>query len=176
MNAAQTSSSATTDCPVCGGGGWEYLPGGRVRKCVCRQQSVEVRMQSVGVPPRFAHAKLNDFPKAASDKVRPWLEQRNEGLLLTGPVGTGKTYLAAAITRVALDSIPLPATYSISRPPSQVLFRRCAELYSELRNTFNSEKSESERSVLAPYLTAPMLVLDDIGAGAISNVYSRGQQ
>lgn len=112
------------------------------------------------LPVRYHSARLTDFPEAVVARVMEWLKRPSDGLLLCGPAGTGKTHLAAALTRACIE---------VRRP---VLFRRAADLFLAIRQSY--EHSDfSEDTVLGEYAGAPLLVLDDIGAGALSDFERR---
>jgi len=72
------------------------------------------------------------------------------GLLFTGPVGSGKTYLAVAIAN------------ELMLHDRQVLFLVVPDLLDELRAAFKSEVNELD--LLDTARTVPVLILDDLGA------------
>ena len=72
------------------------------------------------------------------------------GILFTGPVGSGKTYLAASIANELIDS------------NLKVLFIVVPDLLDELRATYKSEVNELD--LLDTARTIPILILDDLGA------------
>lgn len=111
------------------------------------------------LPPRFRKATLLDFPPPAQAAVLDWFRRPGDGLLITGPVGTGKTHLMAAIARTLL---------SIHQ---EAIFRRCGDLYLTLRETFTDEVSELE--VLDEYCRPKWVMLDDLGAGSLSDFERR---
>lgn len=63
-------------------------------------------MKSVGVPVRLAGARLDDFEREVWSKTLAALEHKadSSGIYIWGPVGTGKSHLAAAILRRYLPS------------------------------------------------------------------------
>jgi DNA replication protein DnaC len=74
------------------------------------------------------------------------------GLLLMGPCGVGKTHLAVA----ALKEITLRGHSG--------LFYDYRELLKEIQDSYNAESQATEMGVLEPVLQAEILVLDDIGS------------
>lgn len=72
------------------------------------------------------------------------------GIMFTGPVGSGKTFLAAAIANELIES------------KLRVLFLIVPDLLDELRATYKSEINELD--LLDAARTIPILILDDLGA------------
>lgn len=72
------------------------------------------------------------------------------GIMFTGPVGSGKTYLAAAIANELMEA------------QQQVLFLVVPDLLDELRATYKSDVNEFD--LLDTARTIPILILDDLGA------------
>jgi DNA replication protein DnaC len=88
-----------------------------------------------------------------------WFSKPSDGLLLCGPAGTGKTHLAAAITRACIE-IGIP-----------ILFRRAADLFQAIRKAY--DQGFAEEGVLAEYAKVRLLVLDDLGSGALTDFERR---
>jgi len=72
------------------------------------------------------------------------------GILFTGPVGSGKTYLAASIANELMEA------------QLQVLFLVVPDLLDELRASYKTEVNEMD--LLDTARTIPILILDDLGA------------
>jgi DNA replication protein DnaC len=124
-------------------------------ECECRLD----RKASAAVPKRFASASLVDFPAEIQSRVLDWFAAPKDGMFIHGEVGTGKTHLACAIVRL----------FFLTRRCAH--FLRAAELYTSLRDCYN--RNESEANLLEKFAAYPLLVLDDIGAGNLSDFERR---
>jgi DNA replication protein DnaC len=99
----------------------------------------------------LAQAKL--IVERFADEFSPVREMQNDqGLLLMGPCGAGKTHLAVA----ALKEI-------VERGHSG-LFYDYRELLKEIQDCYNAESQSTEMGVLEPVLQTEILVLDDVGS------------
>ncbi|MDI6881168.1 MAG: ATP-binding protein [Desulfitobacteriaceae bacterium] len=74
------------------------------------------------------------------------------GLLFTGSVGSGKTFLAAAIAN------------ALTEKERQVLFLIVPDLLDELRGTYDRRGEATELDLLDTARSIPILILDDLGA------------
>jgi len=110
------------------------------------------------LPARYWGARLSSFSPEIVDAVQRWLAQPGDGLFVSGPVGTGKTHLAAAIVRAAVEA------------KLKVIFLRCSDFYHEIRMSFSAV---NEAEVASRYQQAPLLVLDDMAAGSLSDFERR---
>jgi DNA replication protein DnaC len=100
----------------------------------------------------LAQAKLV-VQRFADEYIPPTPETGFEqGLLVMGPCGVGKTHLAVA----ALKQI-------VSRGHTGV-FYDYRELLKEIQDSYNAESQSTEMSVLEPVLKTEILVLDDVGS------------
>lgn len=73
------------------------------------------------------------------------------GFAFYGPVGTGKTYLAAGVMNALVEQGQL------------VLYMRAQDIISSLKATWNQKSDEeTEDTVLERYKTAPFLFIDDM--------------
>lgn len=110
---------------------------------------------------RYNEARISDFSPRIEKFVAAWLANPGDGLFLYGKAGTGKTHLACAIVR-----------YGIERA-KRMRFHRAEELYQAIRTCFRRDSEESEATVLAQFKDAAFLVLDDLGAGSLSDMERR---
>lgn len=149
--------------------------------CDCTAGSkVERVLTKTRVPDRYRHCDFesfeidNEFEHSSREQMAAWNRslaqaklivqrfaeefsplremQGDQGLLLMGPCGAGKTHLAVA----ALKQI-------IERGQSG-LFYDYRELLKEIQDSYNAESQSTEMGVLEPVLKAEILVLDDVGS------------
>ena len=76
----------------------------------------------------------------------------DQGLLLMGTVGVGKTHLAVSMLK------------GLTERGFTCLFYEFGSLLKEIQDSYNSNTKTSELGVLSPVLNAPVLVLDELGA------------
>lgn len=103
------------------------------------------------VPPRFVVAELGDAPPGVSDQLEDWTGGPDRNLVLVGPVGSGKTHLAAAVVMAA---------YARHGEPARFRWTTVAGLLDRWRP--DAEPDEGPLPVVCK--RAPLLVLDDLGA------------
>jgi len=171
--APSSKSQKASGCPLCGDRGI-ILQGETAVPCSCMEQR---RMENSFKYARLSKELLNcRFEKfnidyyqssnetdhfynakkallASQDFAQKVLDNPNEvGLLFTGPVGTGKTFLSACI-----------ANFLIERK-SRLLFLIVPDLLDELRASFSQKNESTEFDLLDIARTVPILILDDLGA------------
>ena len=153
-NATEPCVQPETECLECKGVGY-VVERGAAHPCRC---TIERRIRAI-LPERFHRASLRDFQGERLETAEAWLRNPTNGLFIPGEPGTGKTYLAAAIVRALVES------------RRQVQFRRAAQFFFEIRQAFHNNSSES--LILDPLTSVRVLVLDDLGAGSLSDFERR---
>jgi chromosomal replication initiation ATPase DnaA len=152
----QKDQDSNSLCPEgCQNSAWVGTGSG-LKRCGCViEKAIRYKL-----PARYHAAKLEDFSPELAGRVLSWLKQPTDGLFITGPTGTGKTYLAAAIVRRVITA------------GRSIKFLRAAELYTRIRMTFKDPEA-SEELVLGEYVEVPLLVLDDLGSGNFTDFERR---
>lgn len=82
-----------------------------------------------------------------------------DGVFLAGGPGIGKTHLACALLRAAMESGSVRSAYFTTAPGLLV----------ELRSTYGGQAKEREIDVVTRYANYGALVLDDLGAEKITD-------
>lgn len=143
---------------------------GRERQVFCRvcaeAESERVRLEELeeqwrrdvseaAIPNKFYRAEMaaDDLPAEASAWVARLLAKSSTGpLLIVGPVGTGKTYMAVSILKRVLRTI------RYGKYLSAIDYGR------RVRETWTTRKEETERTLLEANSRCSILVLDELGA------------
>ncbi len=162
------SVSAGAACPFgqCDGSGFLYdAETNTATDCRCRRQRIsraQARSLSAVIPRRyrdvsFERPPIADIePRGTVDAVRRYVDRVDEhleagrGLWLMGDPGTGKTTLAMAVSKAALQAGHSVAIYSLPR------------LLNEIRDTHRAERSHVE--LLDRLVAVDLLHVDDVGA------------
>lgn len=153
-------------CPACKGFGAVETPEGRVVPCRCRAEDVAgARLRAAQIPERYRNCTLENYivhkdappsQRLAKMKAIKFVEEWKSvpyGLLFIGPVGVGKTHLAAAILRSLVEECGVRG-----------VFCDFTDLLERIQATFSRGNPDSADDVLAPYRDAELLVLDELGA------------
>jgi DNA replication protein DnaC len=164
-------SSETTPCTLCDGTGWTLVEEDGVelaRRCECAEGRMRDRMMTdAQIPKRYRHCSLEGFelwnPEDPTLGKSLRLVQEfvdlypnvDKGLVLMGPVGTGKTHLAVAALQQILRE---------KRPPVRGRFADFTSLVLEIQMSFD-DPSVSQKEILRPLVSCDLLVVDELGAG-----------
>ena len=124
---------------------------GHLQRREARQRKRDKIRQSIErtIPPLFRKARICSLNKNLKKMLleKPF----NQGLLLWGPVGRGKTHTAAALARMYIAK---------GNTVKRISFK---DLLLSLRNTF--EGAGTEQGIFKPLLDAGVLILEDCAAG-----------
>jgi len=153
-------------CTHCDGTGWRPIERDgvrRVERCDCWQDSITTRLiDDANIPPLFVRRDLDDFVIYPNEKLIAVLASARrfadafpvvtKGLCLIGPVGIGKTHIAASVLRRV-----------ITRTKARGLFYAVGDLLKLIRSTYNPVVRTAEMDIIRPVMEADLLVLDDLG-------------
>lgn len=190
MAETSATSPATADdtaeadaCPICHGAGFVRRPYpvdhprfGRAEPCECvlreredqRRQRL-TRLSNIGALARFTFDTLQPRGRSGTDAsfeaavevARAYAEEPQGWLVITGPSGTGKTHLAAAIANRRIE---------LGHP---VLFMVVADLLDHLRAGYDTDDEDlAFDRVFEQVRNAPLLILDDLD-GASGTAWAR---
>lgn len=131
-----------------------------------------------GIPKKYRTAMLEDLtPVKGQDKaceaarafVERFMENRHtNGIYFIGGVGSGKTYLSAAIANTVICRWHIPkweAERVANGNPVRsfsVRFTSAVDLFEKLKGAYS--KGNSGEDITGEYKNVPLLVLDDLGA------------
>lgn len=132
----------------------------RITYAWCKHKPRKVKYRRALIPPKFVGKTFEDYKVTPENKVAvegaKWFvdEKPTRGLYLFGEVGTGKTFLAALI-----------AQEYVAKGKS-VVFGDVPSLLADLKATFGKGGTED---LLNRYCDCNLLILDDIGAGKVTD-------
>ncbi|QIB68231.1 ATP-binding protein [Aminipila butyrica] len=109
---------------------------------------------------RFTGRTFQNFDRAGNEKAfdicleyaKNFKNNKGEGLLFLGSVGTGKTHLAAAISNLIIAQHVIP-----------VKFVNITLLLAEVKDTYEEGKDKSEKEIIRQLSEVELLVIDDLG-------------
>jgi len=157
-----TAALSTDVCPLCFGSGMEIVSGKGARPCSCRKQNAHTNhLEKARLPRRYVDCHFHNYKPANNTQEKAFhyasslamqYPALDNGLLLMGTVGVGKTHLAVSILK------------SLTERGFGCLFYEFGSLLKQIQDSYNSFTQTSELSVLAPVYNADVLVLDELGA------------
>ncbi len=160
----------TVQCPICQDAGYlranvpvGHPSFGRLYPCECKQREIDERRDEE----LRRLSNLDAFPNhtfESFDPELPGMEEAYEAalgfaqepghrwLFLSGPCGVGKTHLAVAVARYAIDWHRM-----------SVYFAVVPDLLDHLRSTFDPNSGSVYDERFSNIRGAPLLILDDLG-------------
>jgi DNA replication protein DnaC len=156
-------------CPLCDDTGWKAVEDEsgastrRVVRCDCWRENVgRQRLSDANIPKRYLHCTLGNFTAyneslkkavAQAKRVADAFPVVDRGLLLEGQPGVGKTHIAVAVLKQAIQTTG-----------ARGLFYDVRDLLRVIRSTYDPAIRTTELEILRPVMRADLLVLDDLGA------------
>ena len=154
--------SDSDSCDICYGTGVEIVPGKGAKPCQCRVRDSHTNLlDRVKLPHRYANCHFHNYKPQNISQERAFkfassltmeYPAVDQGLLLMGTVGVGKTHLAVSMLK------------GLTERGFTCLFYEFGSLLKEIQDSYNPNTKTSELGVLGPVLDAPVLVLDELGA------------
>lgn len=150
-------------CPHCGGHGYYIVMSDRdyeFADCTCTYglgRRLERALTGGLVPARFQDARLENCAAEVRETIDGIDPRDGQGLLIYGPVGTGKTYLAVA------TMIHWLRYYQVR----DIMFVPMPELLAEIRAGFADGARASD--LLPRAMDCGLLVLDDLGTEKVTD-------
>ncbi len=114
------------------------------------------------IPARYAGAHMGEFNNYTGNcsfivnTIKHWIrdfdpEAENKGLIISGPVGIGKTYMITALAR------------RLAERGVSVRFVDFFQLISQIKGAYAENRSDQD--ILRPLIAVDVLVIDELGKG-----------
>lgn len=169
-DAVEISAQDEVKCPICGDRGYlrydvpvGHPSFGQVYACECRKREMAHdridKLRRLSNLSAFSGSSFEDFDPSVHGTVHAFEEAMSfaqdpshRWLVLSGPVGVGKTHLAVAI-----------AQYAIEQHTMNAYFAAVPDLMDHLRSAFAPGATEGYDERFEEIRNAQLLVLDDLG-------------
>lgn len=165
----ELSPQDEVQCEICGDRGYlrydvpvGHPSFGQVYACECRKREIAQdridklrRTSNLGAFSESSFKNFEELPgtdRAYEEAIGFAQDPTHRWLVLSGPVGVGKTHLAAAIARFVIEEHKMNA-----------YFAAVPDLMDHLRSTFAPGSPEGYDNLFEEIRNAQLLVLDDLG-------------
>lgn len=166
-------------CPLCHGRGIIIIGTDKAAPCKCMlHRKIQVKFQKARISQgmlkcNFSQFKNSYYSKNLKDPVngKTYFEIASmtfagvrgfvkdvlgnphaDGLMITGPVGSGKTFLACAAANALIDN------------GLEVLFVIVPDLLDQIRASYDTSNRDTEHDLMDSARSVGVLILDDLGA------------
>lgn len=139
-------------------GDLRLFPKRAIQPCVtCQGEASKKMADHHSAASLLSHGVSSEHSHAAISKCPSWVQKYvDQNLLLFGPVGTGKTFIAAALARHCVEK------------GFEYHFMTMTNLLQEIRDCFNNNSGTTDSDLIRYYQNVANLFLDDIGVEKIS--------
>lgn len=136
--------------------GESYEQAVRQRQLQAWQRDIDFRLAAAGMDSKYIPASFaacdDHTPSAVKDQILSWAKSPKGMLYVWGPIGSGKTFLAAAAMR----------EWMMTNDGARWIF--VPEMFSLLKAGMDGKRSGWDETQFRQLFRVPFLVVDDIGA------------
>lgn len=125
------------------------------------ERRIEINKRTCGMPAKYKRRTFEAFKvneeneyafrvaKAYADRFEEIRTHEQNGLIISGPIGTGKTHLAASVANTLLNV------------GQKVICMPSIDLLAAIRATYKEDGNDEE--IINEFKTADLLIIDDLG-------------